>query len=523
MGNGVGIEASSSSGKRASISFVQLEKLCKSGHFQQDHQQYTQALREAMLTDSLDYLEILLVAGDTKKALPLHLACSLGKLEAVELILSAGFSGDLTNKEGRNPLHMCCVIANAESGLCASLLCIQFPKSMRKLDYMGFSPLHFAAVQDNAFVLKAMVQHKADPKLPSQAGKTALELAKEHRCNAALQYLQSLSQNGGSTAQPTASNADVSQDRIMEIWERFFENAFKKAGIDMECEEEFDPVAAFDGKHKKAKTSSRDSYKAEWNDFYNDVPVNSSAKSKKSKTTSNNKRDTSYDYKLEDDYWMQSDAKPTSKKDKKKTSKSNTSDFVEYEDDFLQWIMFYNDSTSDQQYFLINKWSKESRWLEDHMNTMYAAGHHFRFLYEPYEDVEAMPYPTCLNELKNYGWITFYSESENYCMWMNMITGKVEYFLPLGMYEDTLTLQQWGMSPSEHDASWFEADQSCATSWTMVLTNELDEHNQPVYYFFNQITSVTSWDEPIGWDALVISWDYWVLCCTEDNFDQTFW
>jgi hypothetical protein len=405
MGNGVGIDV----GDRGDsiYRYQKLEKLCRSGYFHQDKKAYKEALEQAIRTNSLDCLELLLVSGDARKIQPLHLACSLGKLDPVELIISAGFNGDLDNQDSRTPLHLCCLAASAEAGLCCSVVALQFPRSRKKLDYMGLGPIHLAAQIDNLPVFKALIavdktllNHKC------QSGKTPLIIAKEKKSSNVEEFINFFSASQANL-QPIGP-AFVDQSRIMEIWERFFENAFKSAGVayddvDSECEDIIDTENAV----------SRQSFIQACN--------------------VDHCHNTSYD-----------------------------------SDDWFWWIVCFDHDL--QVYFVVNSWSKDKMYLDEFWNNI-CIPRSYDFVYKDIDEISQLPYPQSLSETQASGWLTYFHHDENYCEWMNILSFIFEYFLPLGLTEGFDNLQLMNLKPSEDDEIWYEADQSVCRAWVFVVSD----------------------------------------------------
>ena len=146
MGNGASTAAGSPS--QHNVLFQRVERLIRAGEYVEDYNAYSGAVKTAINNDALDALEILIKkgVGNIKRLKPLHLACSLGKLEAVELLIFAGFPPYQQNDEGHTPLHLCCLNASPSSALCATFLLLQFKKALTVFDSSGSSPLHLAVV-----------------------------------------------------------------------------------------------------------------------------------------------------------------------------------------------------------------------------------------------------------------------------------------------------------------------------------------------------------------------------------------
>ena len=122
MGNGAPALAASASSR--GHDFTTVESLARKGYFHQHHDEYCRALEDAIRRNELDALEVLIPAGNTKLALPLHMAASAGSVEACELLLSAGFSWLASDTHGRTPLHVCAMnqSGSADASVCVTLL-----------------------------------------------------------------------------------------------------------------------------------------------------------------------------------------------------------------------------------------------------------------------------------------------------------------------------------------------------------------------------------------------------------------
>lgn len=145
-------------------SFGSLDKLCKSGYFQKESNldEYYQILKYVILNNSIDCLEILIIAGNLRKIFPLHLASALGKLEACELLTSAGFDFGIADDKGFTCLHHCANNNSIESSLCVTHFLLQNGRNGgRKLlstrDFNGNTALHKAVENMNEPVVKSLM------------------------------------------------------------------------------------------------------------------------------------------------------------------------------------------------------------------------------------------------------------------------------------------------------------------------------------------------------------------------------
>ena len=135
MGSGGSI-AESTSPKGDPFDYKNVEKLLKRGELRREAD-HSGALEEIIKSGHLDSLELILNMGDIRKLHPLHLAARYGKLEVVELLISAGFDYYSCNSKNQLPLHLCAFNKSPESALCATLLCIQGPRALKYRDVNG--------------------------------------------------------------------------------------------------------------------------------------------------------------------------------------------------------------------------------------------------------------------------------------------------------------------------------------------------------------------------------------------------
>jgi hypothetical protein len=489
MGNGTGV-SSHHQYLQNSKQYLHVEKLCKLGYFHQNHQEYLDAVSLAIQTNSLDCLELLIVSGNIKSLMPIHLAAKIGKLEPLEILVSAGFPVDTVDKEGRSPLHVTALSVSNEIGLVVSSLCISSPKSIKRYDYEGYTPIHFAVIHDNLPVIDALIKAGCDSNLASQTGKTPLQIAKEKRKANAEQFLQDLEQkrkkksseeNKGTLSPYKAQHANVSTDRIMEVWERFFDNAFKNAGVSLE-ENDSDYNYYEDSKYR------------DYDDDFDLPPARTKSQSEKTKSKNKNQEPS-------------------------KKLKSSSS--VTKKEDWFEWIVMYDDSSMN--YYVYNSRSCEKQWLVDYLEDLSDGKNHL-FLFESSESIVNWPFPVNIWEVISYGWLTYYDSYENYCSWINLKTLIVEYYLPLATEEDATTLSAYNLFPSYDYPTWCEADQSCATAWVMVLyQDDYGGGGEESYYYLNAITGESCWTPPARWDLLLESWNGWIPCCMESNTAAVFW
>lgn len=280
MGNGA-LNSPRGNNQFSRKDFENLEKMCRNSHFRDHFDDYKVTFHKAIDNDAIDMIELLIPAGNSKRLQPLHIACRLAKLESAELLISAGFSCVLLDEKGRTPLHLCCTSRSLDAGLCATLLVLASKKALAMRDSEGLTPLHLAAAQNNLHVIQALMNNGADVTITTAAGHSPYQVAMDNRNYEALNLLKEMVSNkskskkltkktnntqqylasGAAAQQPQQTQADM--DRIMQVWEKFFENAFKRMGIDpddLEDEPAAPPRSSSTAKSKSRNTVSYLSY-----------------------------------------------------------------------------------------------------------------------------------------------------------------------------------------------------------------------------------------------------------------------
>jgi hypothetical protein len=535
MGNGSGIQApqyrlsSSSNPTYHTKEYYQLEKCGKIDYFYQNPSEYLSALSLAIERNALDCLELLIISGNIRQAYPVHLCCRIGRLEPLELLLSAGIpggGGDVFDSKGLTALHNAALSDNrfGELSLIVSLLCLSFPESLKVYDRSkdGFLPIHTAIVKDNLVVLEAMVaavgslrdsQLSSNSSKPRKSsaykkeekekekffdifsyltanGKNLFQIAKENKSILCENYLYSLvkdqkkvklasdSSKKSSTFSSPGGSSAVSQERIMKIWEKFFENAFKNAGIteddlDDDDNEDIDPYS-YSGLSKsnykdeicQKKKSNHPITREDKDAFYHNEPEISYFPSSSSKKQS--ALAPIYPYSVGSD---------EEEEEEEEEETITYSDVVV--DDWFDWIVCYDSefaqeygtssssssSTSYDYYYVMNSKTKERQWLNEYYANLInrQQQHHvtlssskqkktkrstigrktqkkegrekidYLFVYEDSSSITEWSFPTCLEECVSYGWLTYYDSYENYCYWINIVSYIIEVYLPLGM------------------------------------------------------------------------------------------
>lgn len=477
MGNGATVSSNNIS--HSSQLFGEMERRCSNGYYFNEKDEYLKALEVCISAELLDCLELLVKgAGDLRLAKPVHIAGRLGKLESLELLLSAGLPGDTADSGGRTPLHLCCQNTSSEAALCSTLLAIRFPRSLKKLDYAGQSPGHLAVMSRNCHALTAIKQQGFNiATIVNTQGLSVLDLAKQRNDVETISILSGGTINVSQALTPSSSSkADVSQERIMAVWEKFFENAFMRAGVPLSDEEEEEEEVA---------------------------------EAKYTRQYSNNSQ-------------KQSQQRRSSSKSLTSSKKLHIPSQVHVEpEDSMLWIVCIDRDCG--QYFLTHRQTLTTQWLHAYLEELYYT-RDLPFLNETAETVAWWPYPRTLWQVSAYGWMSYYDRDENESYWFNTVTGVYESYLPLGEDEASDTIIESNLLYHDEDILWVTANQDFVLSWVIVLcSNSEAQEDDRSYYYLNTSTNDSSWSPPLQWQRIMDSWNGWYLCCEEDNPNQQFW
>ncbi|CAM9501381.1 unnamed protein product [Ectocarpus sp. 6 AP-2014] len=170
----------------------------------------------------------------------MHTAAGVGAVESIELLLSAGLSPRTRDHSGRTPLHHACLFPGSAAARCVSFLCAVAGSTVLSRDRTaGDTPLHFAVRARHGVcveVLLSFAEGTSDILREANAkGETPLDLAAALSGDDAI--LLALLDGDRRRRQPRSNGGKLSYlgrnveggavdfERIMAIWERFFENA----------------------------------------------------------------------------------------------------------------------------------------------------------------------------------------------------------------------------------------------------------------------------------------------------------
>ena len=462
------------------------------------------------------------------------------------------------------------------------MLSISAKKTLTMRDRDGLTPLHLAAARNNLHVIEALMLNGADITVTTSAGKTAYQVAADNQNVEALQLLKEVvgrsnkreytaaaskksSNSSRRNEQKPTAESKVEYDRIMQVWERFFENAFKRLGIDVVEEEELEDPYLLQSQHSFSSTPATSArsctsssvamqryssaYCGDPGNYEEQHSVSLHCAAAVPSSYSSSRREADCRRGASVAVWDDRSSSNSSCMHVDSTSgkgayegKLEAAHEAPRAIDWFQWVVCYQQTNEAAdwaedappgEYYVLNKCTGETCWLDEHIaafarGTLLPCGD-----WGDYELHMSLPLPTSLAEAIGHGWLTYYAPAENECRWISLPTKSVEDYLPLGLGERASALQELELLPCEADPVWYLSDQSCAQAWVMVFSSaEQDSHDSDGYYeqqathtyFHNRITGETSWDPPGGWAELVAGcWHGWTLCCSEDSPYNFYW
>jgi hypothetical protein len=214
-------------------SFSLVERLCRENYFRNNGDAYKTALEDSIRNNTLDVLEVLIAAENATKMYPLHMSTLYGVLEPLELLVSAGFKCSLKNREELTALHCAATSSTTGSALCAMFIGLRDPNSLHIRDAKGSLPIHIAVERNNFQVMKALIEAGTKLNSTNAKGLDVRALAKQLNRNDMLEYIAETesSKKRGKKRGQAATAEPVNMERVMKVWEKFFENAMARNGL----------------------------------------------------------------------------------------------------------------------------------------------------------------------------------------------------------------------------------------------------------------------------------------------------
>lgn len=597
MGNGASVPLNHQSyevGPDFGDKFSKLEKRVKSGFFERaaNEEEYLRVTTNAIEKQQLDMLELLIKGGDLKSLHPLHIAAKSSSIEAMDLLLSAGFSPFNLNLQGKTPLHLAASSHEEGAVLCAYLLLMHGEKALKMKDKNGNTPLHIAVISNNATIVENMLTYGASLSATNNAGKSPRHIAKsmnhidileiiDEQRTGKLRSKKDMEQKSQQSAKMTKHQ----QERVMKVWEKFFENALIGVDFDMDDDQkEGSNDNYYDSKdiYKEYDNNEKDSGNNLANVLFKEdhYAQNSLYPSESKDYNYNFKYDApeklSYQYDAATDSYQEVHADtaisspPENEQDKDKVFRCAS--------EWFSWILAYEHDTERRLslalttggdgtdgYYTANCFALDQHFdlLDDHLDRLdqyglwqgYDMAHIASNTDESYgsggfsnvDQTYAYYFPGSIKSAIAAGWINFFDVDTNTCCWMHIPSGLTESFLPLGDdllawdlgLEQQLVNEELKEGEGEEEMfdtdCWLKPPQVVARSWVMVSvqpsTAPVQEENksteteieETAWYFSNRVTGHSSWVQPAGWDQLTREAEGWVLCAEESTPAALYW
>jgi hypothetical protein len=462
------------------------------------------------------------------------MAASYGSIDCVELLLSAGFNATQTDSVGRTPLHCAAAaIPGGSDGPNGDLLCTQAllaagKKAINMRDTTGATALSVACSRQKLGVAAALVQAGASPSTVDRRGRSPLDYAIECK-NLDLQGIllgKDLRKEAEFSRELALScRSDVDERRIMQVWERFFENVFRSFAEECDLDDGFvfdsQGLQSIEERHRRGE-------KAE---------INSGRVGKK----------TTASVPIEVD--------------------AVTVCWDELVSSWFEWLLCFDEAHQD--YVVIHRYEYNVMWLSEFLE-------YYNDFSPAYDDGSGIP-RTCYSACKD-RWMQYYDPLSNQCYWFQIHSGRCEHYLPLGhdydsvvaagleLYEekaenDNVEVGVW-VRPSQRPwvFSWVaiyvpgtipygeraessvagskgeppeeveEKTQDLAKKPSRGLQKTLESNQEGTFsdsscgwYFFNYFTGHSSWTEPPSWAELVdADWNGWWFC-RDPNSGSDYW
>jgi hypothetical protein len=402
-------------------------------------------MKKAIVRSSLEDMESLLRKKryvDHTDESPLHLAAQYGILDCVELLISAGYYCSKRKKDGYTPLHCCAFNQTGDALAIATLLCIMYPTMIDAYDLNKSTPLHLAILRYNLEVVQALILQKADIYKLNGDGRDAIDLAKSLETSQIINFIMSTMDR---KLNATEKIIQPSKERILEIWETFFENAFRHI-------------------HGQSFMGLHDDMQSDEYDTLNIACTNSIVRGTSAVFLDFDYDDRNY-LPLIDEVGTSNDMDPC----------------VAY---WLNWILCYDSSCNDDtplsyRYYVVDITGVESsRWLYEHLEIMQRVDLLERHSDDDMYIQEATAiYSLSLYEAYVQGWMCYFDDINNLTSWMHVPTGTCQHYLYLNDYEDDHpNLLRYDCN-SPLLGSWVGCLQTCSKSWLTVIDDDYSMNN----------------------------------------------
>lgn len=472
--------------------YHEIEKNCRSGYFHSHLAEFQNAMQQAISRNALDIVELLIVGGPTRNLNPgpVLLAAKLAQLEVLELLDSAGFDLQQTDGQGRTALHFAAMNTSIEAGNVGTFLALRCGAKLCKVrSQEGSTGVHVAAEMNNADLLHAVLSclQEVDVKkivsMPNFDGKSACQIAK-FKGNSHLETFMLLNQfltygkAEDTPRQVRTGHSSVDPQRMMAVWEAFFENATKR----MMAEE------AASGESRLMLDTVGPQIAA--TSMLSAVDDGELAVHRKAHVTS---------------------LSPV-------TYNPRALEQVEMVlRDWFDWTLLHHvDEGGADCYYLLHKVDGRSVWLSDHLyaNSVEQGGVVLAASYDQLntrqrQQVSVVHTDMGLIDTVARAWVNYYDASSNSHLWLNAFTWSCEQTLPLG--NDPLLRSITGFPlassclGSYYNGTDVAPDPAVSLSWVMVVSEQSPRRTSAIHSEKRTKTKAKSGGDSRGGGV----WDIW--------------
>eukprot|EP00602_Paraphysomonas_sp_CaronLab_P013039 CAMPEP_0185043954 /NCGR_PEP_ID=MMETSP1103-20130426/43189_1 /TAXON_ID=36769 /ORGANISM="Paraphysomonas bandaiensis, Strain Caron Lab Isolate" /LENGTH=358 /DNA_ID=CAMNT_0027584183 /DNA_START=639 /DNA_END=1715 /DNA_ORIENTATION=- len=342
-------------------------------------------------------------------------------------------------------------------------------------------------MSNNVEVVDILIRHGASLTVTNSAGHSPRYLAQTLKHHEIVDLIDG-KRTGALRSAKKGNGSPPDMERIMAVWERFFENAFK--GLELELDDDNDNDGGDEGQ------------KVGWSELRSAEYPTEHIREVMSHTDSQLILDASRS-------WLS-------------VVLAYNADLIDPSDgEGGEWVGKHDG------YFVVDTtaaWSEP--WeLDDHL---YSQQQQFGVWTWPDDGGSETPedWPYSMRDLIQQGWMPFFDDTCNSCTWMHALSGLVELYLPVGQDETAVTL---GLAPYDSNGTqpyWMRPPQLVTRAWVMVqsTTDASDSDGTvDVVFYFNSVTGHSTWQEPVDWEDIIEESNGWVLCAQEHAMEDLFW
>jgi hypothetical protein len=447
--------------------FEDLERKCRSNYFKQHVEEYRGYVNTAVMNNELAALDLLISGGSIEDVMPLHIAAKYGALDSLELLLSAGISPFAKDKTGGTPLHRAAGKFHPDSPLCVYALVLRAEKTLKVRDLKGNTPLHVAIIASNTKAAEILINHGASLSTTNSSGHSPRQLALSMKNEAIVTLIDQ--KRSGKQINIPAKKDPVDMERIMKVWERFFENALSGVDFTLDNEPESSVYDRSDDYRSASAVSSKKYGRGLTDDDYDYREIEGEGEGEQGDGPSDEMLE--YTIKRAGYYWFScvlsyDESRIVKDEDwsEDKSSSSPTPSSYAYP---------YTPGSTDGYYIAdCMDLHRENMELDDFLYSQEQHAVWVGYNLSPYYQTGELEWPYTVQGAIMDGWINFFDSTQNQCLWMHLPSGETEGYLPVG--SDTLS-RYLGLEPYREEngqdtgqSHWLRPPQVASRSWVMI-------------------------------------------------------